>query len=78
MLRIIYSDIEVTDVILSMLRLFIRRIEVGERSVKYSRHSEQKIRIIYRDIGDADSAMWEDEEKPRILPPISESICQTA
>ena len=61
-----------------MLRLFIRRIEVGERSVKYSRHSEQKVCIFYRDIGDADSAMWEDEEKPRILPPISESICQTA
>ena len=40
-----------------IVRLFIARIEVGERTVKYSRHSAQKIRIIYRDIGE-----WDKEE----------------
>lgn len=40
-----------------IVRLFIARIEVGERTVKYSRHSAQKIRIIYRNIGE-----WDKEE----------------
>ena len=40
-----------------IVRLFIARIEVGERTAKYSRHSAQKIRIIYRDIGE-----WDKEE----------------
>ena len=40
-----------------IVRLFIARIEVGERAVKHSRHSAQKIRIIYRDIGE-----WDKEE----------------
>lgn len=40
-----------------IVRLFIARIEVGERTVKYSRRSAQKIRIIYRDIGE-----WDKEE----------------
>ena len=34
-----------------LLRLFIQRIEVGERETKYSHNSSQSIRIIYRDIG---------------------------
>jgi len=34
-----------------LLRLFIQRIEVGERSKKYSHSASQSIRIIYRDIG---------------------------
>lgn len=34
-----------------LLRLMIQRIEVGERSKKYSRSAGQSIRIIYRDIG---------------------------
>ena len=34
-----------------LLRLFIQRIEIGERDVKYSRNASQSIRIIYRDIG---------------------------
>ena len=37
-----------------IVRLFISRIEVGERAVKHSRHSAQKIRIVYRDIGEWD------------------------
>jgi len=36
-------------------RLFISRIEVGEKSTKYSRTAEQVIRIVYRDIGIMDS-----------------------
>ena len=55
-----------------LLRLFIQRIEVGERSVKYSRNAEQHIRIFYRDIGRIDSAMRPGEKPVHIVPPISE------
>ncbi len=34
-----------------LLRLFIERIVVGERSKRYSRTATQKIRIYYRDVG---------------------------
>ena len=57
-----------------LLRLFIQRIEIGERDVKYSRNSSQSIRIIYRDIGTVDSAMQPDEKQPKLLPPLSEII----
>ena len=55
-----------------LLRLFIQRIEVGERTEKYSRSSHQSIRIVYRDIGTVDSAMERGEAQPRIAPPLSE------
>ena len=55
-----------------LLRLFIKRIEVGERSRKYCRDAAQEIRIIYRDIGAMDSAMEPDEVQPKILPPVTE------
>jgi len=58
-----------------LLRLFIQRIEIGERTVKYSRHASQSIRIIYRDIGDVDSAMEPGERQPEMalpLPSVSE------
>ena len=55
-----------------LLRLFIQRIEVGERTEKYSRSSHQSIRIVYRDIGTVDSAMEQCEAQPRIAPPLSE------
>lgn len=38
-----------------ILRLFISRIEVGEKSTRYSRTAEQAIRIVYRDVGIMDS-----------------------
>ena len=57
-----------------LLRLFIQRIEVGERETKYSRNSSQSVRIIYRDIGTVDSAMQPDEKQPKLLPPLSEVI----
>ena len=56
-----------------LLRLFIQRIEIGERSVKYSRNAAQTIRIIYRDIGIVDSAMGPNEQQPYIAPPLSEA-----
>ena len=54
-----------------LVRLFIARIEIGEREVKYSRNSVQKIRIVYRDIGEWDYEMNAEEEQPHIaeLPP---------
>ena len=57
-----------------LLRLFIQRIEVGERETKYSRNSSQSIRIIYRDIGTVDRAMQPDVKQPKLLPPLSEVI----
>ena len=47
-----------------IVRLFIARIEIGERTVKYSRNSIQKIRIIYRDIGEWDYDITAEEEQP--------------
>ena len=49
-----------------LVRLFIARIEIGEREVKYSRSSAQKIRIVYRDIGEWDYDMSAEEEQPHI------------
>lgn len=57
-----------------LVRLFIQRIEIGERSVKYSRSSAQSIKIIYRDIGTVDSAMEPGENQPELAPPINEAV----
>ena len=65
-----YTDI--TELTPELLRLFIQRIEVGERTEKYSRSSHQSIRIVYRDIGTVDSEMEQGEAQPRIAPPLSE------
>ncbi|MBP1736937.1 MAG: Recombinase [Oscillospiraceae bacterium] len=46
---------EIRELTPEILRLFIQRIEVGERSEKRSRTAEQEIRIIYRDVGVMDS-----------------------
>ncbi|MDI6706943.1 MAG: DUF4368 domain-containing protein, partial [Bacillota bacterium] len=46
---------EISELTPEILRLFISRIEVGERGEKYSRTAEQSIRIIYRDVGVMDS-----------------------
>ena len=58
-----------------ILRLFIQRIEVGERSEKGSRNAVQSIRIIYRDIGDMDSAMQDEADEPK---PQAEAVSETA
>ena len=54
-----YTDIQALTP--ELLRLFIQRIEVGERSQKYSRSAGQSVRIVYRDIGRVDSPMQEGE-----------------
>jgi len=46
---------EIRELTPEILRLFISRIEVGERGEKYSRTAEQSIRIVYRDVGVMDS-----------------------
>ena len=57
-----------------IVRLFIARIEVGERTKKYSRCSTQKIRIVYRDIGE-----WDQEAKTEERPPqYNETILESA
>ena len=45
-----------------LLRLFIERIEIGERAKKHSHSAPQDIRIVYRDIGMLDSQMEEGEQ----------------
>ena len=45
-----------------ILRMFIQRIEIGERSKKGSRNAPQSIHIIYRKIGDMDRAAQEPED----------------
>ena len=59
-----------------LVRLFIQRIEIGERAVKYSRSSAQSIKIIYRDIGNVDSPMESGERQPHITarPSIEECL----
>ena len=59
-----------------LVRLFIQRIGVGECAVKYSRSSEQSVKIVYREIGNIDSPMEPGERQPHItsLPPIEECL----
>ena len=44
-------DGEIPELTAEILRIFIKRVEVGEREEKYSRNASQEIRIYYRDIG---------------------------
>jgi len=60
----------VTELTPELLRLFIQRIEVGERSKKHAKTASQAIRIIYRDIGAVDSMMLEGDAGPYIKPPV--------
>jgi hypothetical protein len=46
---------EIRELTPEILRLFIARIEVGEKSTRYSRTAEQAICIVYRDVGIMDS-----------------------
>ena len=59
-----------------LVRLFIQRIEIGERAVKYSRSSAQCVKIVYRDIGNLDSPMEPGERQPHIasVPSIKECL----
>lgn len=53
---------EIRELTPEILRLFIARIEVGEKSTKYSHTAEQEIRIVYRDVGIMDSVEQVAEE----------------
>ena len=55
-----------------LLRLFIQRIEIGERSKKHSRSAGQSVRIVYRDIGALDMPMREGDHAPRMTKEITE------
>ena len=59
-----------------LVRLFVQRIEIEERAVKYSRSSEQSVKIVYRDIGNMDSPMEPGERQPHItsVPSIEECL----
>lgn len=54
-----------------LLRLFIQRIEIGERSKKHSHSSWQSVRIVYRDIGTMDSPMREGSATPHMTKTIT-------
>ena len=56
-----------------IVRLFIARIEVGERTKKFSRYSTQKIRIVYRDIEEWDKVAETEENTIQLPEIISES-----
>lgn len=51
-----------------LLQLFIQRIEVGERSKKYSRSASQTVQTIYRDIGMMDRPMEVKAMQPQDAP----------
>ncbi len=55
-----------------LLRLFIQRIEIGERTNKLSRSAGQSVRIVYRDIGVLDTPMWEGDYAPHMTKQITE------
>ena len=42
---------EIPELTSEILRIFIKRVEVSERTEKYSRTAPQEVRIYYRDIG---------------------------
>ena len=55
-----------------LLRLFIQRIEIGERSKKHSRSAGQSVRIVYRDIGALDTPMREGDHAPHMVKELTE------
>ena len=52
-----------------LLRLFVQRIEIGERAKKYSHSAAQDIRIVYRDSGMVDSNMEKGEQPVNLVAP---------
>lgn len=73
-----YTDI--TDLTPDLLRLFIERIEIGERSERHSRTAEQEIRIVYRDVGVMDSVEPVENAEQEFEEPIkqADSVQMTA
>lgn len=61
-----YTDI--TELTPELLRLFIRKIVVHEKAVKWSKYAEQTVEIHYTDIGCVGSELPEIEEPRQELP----------
>ena len=55
---------KIDELISEVLRLFIERIEVGERTEKWSRTAMQEISIYYRDIGIESQTDESTQQKP--------------
>ena len=58
-----YTDI--TELTPELLRLFIQKIVVHEKSTKWSKHALQTIEIHYNDIGCVRGDIQQDKENPR-------------
>ncbi len=58
-----YTDI--TELTPELLRLFIQKIVVHEKSTKWSKHALQTIEIHYNDIGYVGGDIQQDKENPR-------------
>ncbi len=58
---------EINELTCEILRTFIQRVEIGERSKKYSRNATQEIKIYYRDIGLLDDIPETDKEEPALV-----------
>lgn len=54
---------EINELTAELLHLFIERVEVGERTEKWSRTAIQEINIHYRDIGLLDNVIEPAEEQ---------------
>lgn len=61
---------EINDLTAELLHLFIERVEVGERTEKWSRTAIQEINIYYRDIGLLDNVIEPAEEQDASQAPI--------
>ena len=57
-----YTDI--TELTLGLLRLFIEKIVVHEKEVKWSKHAPQTVEIYYNGIGYVGSGQQDTEEAP--------------
>lgn len=57
-----YTDI--TELTLGLLRLFIEKIVVHEKEVKWSKHAPQTVEIHYNGIGYVGSGQQDTEEAP--------------
>ena len=75
-----YTDI--TELTPELLRLFIQKIVVHEKSAKYSKHAEQTVEIHYTDIGYISGDTQQNQESPgrksqcdscRGIPPIEDT-----
>lgn len=54
---------EINELTAELLHLFIERVEVGERTEKWSRTAIQEVNIYYRDIGLLDNVIEQPQEQ---------------